>query len=102
MGETLTPLMDGPDVEGCDGGGEGSDLRLLLGVMGAPLATMHVSTTDPLPHLKIKDTPIVLLTILLTQDNSEVILGCVWEGNNILDRQSQGQTFWDDSLSTKF
>ncbi|RWR78014.1 hypothetical protein CKAN_00651900 [Cinnamomum micranthum f. kanehirae] len=89
MGETLTPLMEGPDAEGCDGGGEGgkkegwghwmkgqlsrapsssssaassayrrSDLRLLLGVMGAPLAPVHVSTADPLPHLSIKDTPI--------------------------------------------
>lgn len=36
-----------------------SDLRLLLGVMGAPLAPVYVSTTDPLPHLCIKDTPIV-------------------------------------------
>ncbi|CAL9128738.1 unnamed protein product [Musa textilis] len=36
----------------------GSDLRLLLGVMGAPLAPIHVSTADPLPHLSIKDTPI--------------------------------------------
>ncbi|XXG56966.1 hypothetical protein AAC387_Pa03g4251 [Persea americana] len=89
MGETLTPLMEGPDAEGCDGGGEGgkkegwghwmkgqlsrapsssssaassayrrSDLRLLLGVMGAPLAPVHVSTADPWPHLSIKDTPI--------------------------------------------
>ncbi|RRT40104.1 hypothetical protein B296_00043378 [Ensete ventricosum] len=39
----------------------GSDLRLLLGVMGAPLAPIHVSTADPLPHLSIKDTPIVSL-----------------------------------------
>ncbi|KAL4649484.1 hypothetical protein ACB092_01G016600 [Castanea dentata] len=35
-----------------------SDLRLLLGVLGAPLAPVHVSTVDPLPHLSIKDTPI--------------------------------------------
>ncbi|KAG6473362.1 hypothetical protein ZIOFF_067277 [Zingiber officinale] len=35
-----------------------SDLRLLLGVMGAPLAPLHVSTVDPLPLLSIKDTPI--------------------------------------------
>lgn len=35
-----------------------SDLRLLLGVMGAPLAPLYVSTADPLPHLSIKDTPI--------------------------------------------
>ncbi|KAF8406235.1 hypothetical protein HHK36_008320 [Tetracentron sinense] len=83
VGETLTPLMEGPDPDGCEGedsrrGGWGhwmkghlsrtplgsssaykrSDLRLLLGVMGAPLAPVHVSTTDPLPHLCIKDTPI--------------------------------------------
>ncbi|KMT02240.1 hypothetical protein BVRB_9g206310 [Beta vulgaris subsp. vulgaris] len=35
-----------------------SDLRLLLGVLGAPLAPVHVSASDPLPHLSIKDTPI--------------------------------------------
>ncbi|KAG1347912.1 hypothetical protein COCNU_06G017410 [Cocos nucifera] len=35
-----------------------SDLRLLLGVMGAPLAPINVCSTDPLPHLSIKDTPI--------------------------------------------
>ncbi|KAJ9538007.1 hypothetical protein OSB04_030740 [Centaurea solstitialis] len=35
-----------------------SDLRLLLGVMGAPLAPVHVTNTEPLPHLCIKDTPI--------------------------------------------
>ncbi|CAA0807449.1 Protein of unknown function (DUF620 [Striga hermonthica] len=88
VGETLTPLMEGPDpneeeigqskrlgsgigkwVRGQltrnpsvavneSGGGKRSDLRLLLGVMGAPLAPVHVTTTDPLPHLSIKDTPI--------------------------------------------
>ncbi|CAL9137893.1 unnamed protein product [Musa acuminata var. zebrina] len=35
-----------------------SDLQLLLGVMAAPLAPIHVCSTDPLPHLSIKDTPI--------------------------------------------
>ncbi|KAL2948352.1 hypothetical protein AAZX31_20G119300 [Glycine max] len=83
LGETLTPLMEGPDPDGTENGdpkriGSGlghwmkgqlsrapsvssykrSDLRLLLGVMGAPLAPVHVSSTDPLPHLSIKDTPI--------------------------------------------
>ncbi|KAL6954273.1 hypothetical protein U1Q18_035134 [Sarracenia purpurea var. burkii] len=85
VGETLTPLMEGPDPDGGEigdakRGGVGlgqwmkgqlsrtpsmastafkrSDLRLLLGVMGAPLAPVHVSTNDPLPHLSIKDTPI--------------------------------------------
>ncbi|KAI3789229.1 hypothetical protein L2E82_02020 [Cichorium intybus] len=86
-GETLTPLWEGPDQEASElgeskrvGSAIGhwmkgqlsrtpsmtatmaykhrSDLRLLLGVMGAPLAPVHVSTTDPLPHLSIKDTPI--------------------------------------------
>ncbi|XP_020962303.1 uncharacterized protein LOC107606379 [Arachis ipaensis] len=33
-----------------------SDLRLLLGVLGAPLAPVHVCTTDPFPHLSIKDS----------------------------------------------
>ncbi|KAM6540838.1 hypothetical protein CsatB_005285 [Cannabis sativa] len=85
MGEALTPLMEGPDPDGGEvgdskrvGSGLGqwmkgqlsrapsitsmaykrSDLRLLLGVMGAPLAPVHVSSNDPLPHLSIKDTPI--------------------------------------------
>ncbi|XP_057975096.1 uncharacterized protein LOC131162528 [Malania oleifera] len=78
--EPLSPLMEGPDPEGGNGGDprmEGkwghwmcmapsvsssafkrSDLRLLLGVMGAPLAPVHVSIADPLPHLSVKDTPI--------------------------------------------
>ena len=85
VGEALSPLMEGPDPDGGEGErkrvGSGlghwmrgqlsrapsvtslaykrSDLRLLLGVMGAPLAPVHVSTLDPLPHLSIKDTPIV-------------------------------------------
>lgn len=94
MGETLTPLMEGPDPDGGEIGGskrvgsgigqwvrgqltrnpsvtanesgfgnKRSDLRLLLGVMGAPLAPVHVSSTDPLPHLSIKDTPIVSLSL---------------------------------------
>lgn len=82
--ETLSPLMEGPDPNGPEVGdsksdrwwmkgqlcrapsvstsGSGlqrSDLRLLLGVLGAPLAPVHVSNNDPLPHLSIKDTPIV-------------------------------------------
>lgn len=76
----LSPLKEGPDPDGTDGGDsrmEGrwahwmrapsvsgsackrSDLRLLLGVLGAPLAPVHVSAAEPLPHLSIKDTPIV-------------------------------------------
>lgn len=84
-GEALAPLREGPDPG--DGGGSGgaegrkdgwgqwmrtqfskapavagghrrSDLRLLLGVMGAPLAPVHVCSGEPLPHLSIKDTPI--------------------------------------------
>ncbi|KAL8487618.1 hypothetical protein ACS0TY_024075 [Phlomoides rotata] len=79
--ETLSPLREGPDPNGSDSGdqksdgwahwlcrapsastsGSGysrSDLRLLLGVLGAPLAPVHVSNIDTLPHLSIKDTPI--------------------------------------------
>lgn len=89
--ETLSPLKEGPDPEGSDcgdsrvDGGWGhwmkgqlsrapsvsssaykgsDDLRLLLGVMGAPLAPVHVSFTDPLPHLSIKNTPIVSISYL--------------------------------------
>lgn len=83
--EALSPLKEGPDPDGTDAGDsrmEGrwaqwmkgqlarapsvststckrSDLRLLLGVLGAPLAPVHVSTLEPFPHLSIKDTPIV-------------------------------------------
>ncbi|GAA0156559.1 lipase [Lithospermum erythrorhizon] len=78
--ETLSPLREGPDPNSDDPGGESrngdkwaqwlcrapsisngsgrSDLRLLLGVLGAPLAPVHVSINEPLPHLSIKDTPI--------------------------------------------
>lgn len=47
----------------CGVGNKSSDLRLLLGVMGAPLAPVHVSSSDPLPHLSVKDTPIVRLSL---------------------------------------
>jgi hypothetical protein len=83
--EALSPLKEGPDgtdgedsrMEGrwgqwmkrgqlsrapsvsCSAAYKRSDLRLLLGVLGAPLAPVHVSTADPFPHLSIKDTPIV-------------------------------------------
>ncbi|KAK4274640.1 hypothetical protein QN277_017834 [Acacia crassicarpa] len=81
--EALSPLKEGPDgTDAEDSRGEGrwghwmkgplartpsvssssackrSDLRLLLGVLGAPLAPVHVSTADPFPHLSIKDIPI--------------------------------------------
>ncbi|KAE8099938.1 hypothetical protein FH972_017881 [Carpinus fangiana] len=82
--EALSPLKEGPDgtdgedsrMEGrwgqwmkrgqlsrapsvsCSAAYKRSDLRLLLGVLGAPLAPVHVSTADPFPHLSIKDTPI--------------------------------------------
>ncbi|XP_051149744.1 uncharacterized protein LOC127264317 [Andrographis paniculata] len=78
--ETLPPLREGPDPNGSDSGDprtdgwvhwlyrsplstsppsySRSDLRLLLGVLGAPLAPVHVSNGEPLPHLCIKDTPI--------------------------------------------
>lgn len=87
--EALSPLKEGPDgTDGEDSKMEGkwghwmkgqlcrapsvscsssaykrSDLRLLLGVLGAPLGPVHVSTVDPLPHLSIKDTPIVSFSI---------------------------------------
>lgn len=57
-------LSRAPSVTSSSAGGASSsfrrsDLRLLLGVMGAPLAPLHVSCVDPLPHLSIKNTPIV-------------------------------------------
>ena len=44
---------------GPDGSFRRSDLRLLLGVMGAPLAPIPSKTAEPLPLLSIKGTPIV-------------------------------------------
>jgi hypothetical protein len=54
-------LARAPLVAG--GGGDASfrrsDLRLLLGVMGAPLAPVSASAAEPLPHLSVKGAPIV-------------------------------------------
>ncbi|KAK8954339.1 hypothetical protein KSP39_PZI002390 [Platanthera zijinensis] len=47
-----------------------SDLRLLLGVMGAPLAPVHVCAGEPLPHLSIKDTPIVSIAAISIASSS--------------------------------
>ena len=122
LGETLTPLMEGPDQDGAEigeskrsGSGLGqwmkgqlgrtptvtassmgynnsssssrrSDLRILLGVMGAPLAPLHVSTTDPLPHLSIKDTPIVSLSLSLCETTQ---MGSFWFSKIVV------LIFWD-------
>ncbi|MBA0556998.1 hypothetical protein Golob_027057 [Gossypium lobatum] len=75
VGEALSPLMEGPEPDRGKSGDpkwfgsvigqlctstnhRRSNLRLLLGIMGAPLAPVHVSYNDPLPHLSIKDTSI--------------------------------------------
>ena len=59
------PWMKGPvGFSSCSSSDfKGSDLRLLLGVLGAPLAPVHVCTTDPFPHLSIKDIPIVSFSL---------------------------------------
>ncbi|KAE8037784.1 hypothetical protein FH972_010346 [Carpinus fangiana] len=57
LAKALSPLKEGPD--GTNGEDSRMEGRLLLGVLGAPLAPVHVSTTDPFPRLSIKDTPIV-------------------------------------------
>ncbi|CAN6289078.1 unnamed protein product [Urochloa humidicola] len=55
-------LSRSPLMAGAAGGGDGSfrrsDLRLLLGVMGAPLAPVSAPAADPLPHLSVKGAPI--------------------------------------------
>jgi hypothetical protein len=135
VGETLSPLIEGPDPDGGvgehkrAGSGPGlgqwmkgqlsrtpsvtslaykrSDLRLLLGVMGAPLAPVHVSTLDPLPHLSIKDTPIVNslplpLFFFIVNNVKRVFVVCVcvcfvrfffffWEGGG---NQNKGGIFF--------
>ena len=105
LGETLTPLMEGPNPDGGENGdpkrvGSGlgqwmkgqlsrapsassmsckrPDLRLLLGVMGAPLCPVHVSAGDPLPHLSIKDTPIVSSLFLCHMSESLFFVSGKW------------------------
>ncbi|CAL4923274.1 unnamed protein product [Urochloa decumbens] len=55
-------LSRSPLIAAGGGGGDGSfrrsDLRLLLGVMGAPLAPVSTTAADPLPHLSVKGAPI--------------------------------------------
>ncbi|TVU46494.1 hypothetical protein EJB05_06034 [Eragrostis curvula] len=55
-------LSRNPSMAGGGGDGGGSfrrsDLRLLLGVMGAPLAPVPASGGESLPHLSVKSTPI--------------------------------------------
>lgn len=78
--EALSPLREGPDpYEVMDGGdskkrghwmkgrdhgntssNQRSDLSLMLGVLGAPLAPVHVSCSELFANLSIKDTPIVI------------------------------------------
>lgn len=88
VGGALSPLMEGPEPDRGESGDpkwvgsvigqwvkgqlftstnhRKSNLRLLLGIMGAPLAPVHVSSIDPLPHLSIKDTPIVSPPFILS------------------------------------
>lgn len=59
-----TPSVASSAAAAASPGGSGdsfrrSDLRLLLGVMGAPLAPIPSKLADPLPLLSIKGTPIV-------------------------------------------
>jgi hypothetical protein len=76
-GEALSPLMEGPDPGNGGGGrarkegwsqssvaaGSGAarkDLKLILGVMGAPLGPVHVCTAELLlPDLSFKDNHLV-------------------------------------------
>uniref|UniRef100_A0A453B6Z8 Uncharacterized protein n=1 Tax=Aegilops tauschii subsp. strangulata TaxID=200361 RepID=A0A453B6Z8_AEGTS len=57
---TRTPSMASASAGpgGSSGSFRHSDLRLLLGVMGAPLAPISSNLADPLPLLSIKGTPI--------------------------------------------
>ncbi|XP_042460237.1 uncharacterized protein LOC122043708 [Zingiber officinale] len=85
---SLTPLMEGPkhaageDTKKEHGWGQWvkdqlsrassaspsassfrrSDLRMRLGIMAAPLTPIHACSIDPLPHLSIKDTPIIRIS----------------------------------------
>jgi hypothetical protein len=52
-------LARAPSSAAAGAGATRNDLRMLLGVMGAPLAPVQVCTAEPLPHLSVKDTPLV-------------------------------------------
>ncbi|VAH28664.1 unnamed protein product [Triticum turgidum subsp. durum] len=71
---TRTPSMASASSAG-PGGSSGSfrhsDLRLLLGVMGAPLAPISSNLADPLPLLSIKGTPIVRPHLMLIRFQSK-------------------------------
>ncbi|CAD6217405.1 unnamed protein product [Miscanthus lutarioriparius] len=56
MASSAAAAGDGPG--GSSGSFRRSDLRLLLGVMGAPLAPIPSKLAEPLPLLSIKGTPI--------------------------------------------
>jgi hypothetical protein len=81
----------GPAPSGGGGGAaRRNDLRMLLGVMGAALAPVHVCAAEPLPHLSIKDTPIVsarrcsllcLLVLALDWIQSSAFVGEICEYN---------------------
>ena len=54
-----------------------NDLRMLLGVLGAPLAPVHVCATEPLPHLSVKDTPIVSVSLVTLLQISFFFFACL-------------------------
>jgi hypothetical protein len=62
-------LSRNPSMVGDGDGGSWSfrrsDLRFLVGVMGAPLAPVTASSGEPLPHLSVKRAPIVRIVLLL-------------------------------------
>ncbi|KAI4321059.1 hypothetical protein MLD38_034480 [Melastoma candidum] len=47
--------------------GPGSDLRLFLGVLGVPLAPVHIDAREPLPNLCAKDAGTSSVQYILQQ-----------------------------------
>uniref|UniRef100_A0A7N0ZRR1 Uncharacterized protein n=1 Tax=Kalanchoe fedtschenkoi TaxID=63787 RepID=A0A7N0ZRR1_KALFE len=120
-GEALEPLMEGPEPDGRESegpksimsglvrlmtrqllkapsfvSGMASDLRFLLGVMGAPLAPVHAGLEDSVVHLSIKDGPIerVSAQYILHQYTAASATRAKKSTNSSQDAQSGGFVIW--------
>lgn len=66
-------MMSSSSSSSSKGASSYADVRLLLGVMGAPLAPVHVTVEDSAVPLRIKEAPIVSLYFSLFEIDNLVI-----------------------------